>query len=312
MIEVEKLLTDLSGRYAAPYERAISDLVVALVRENAPAARDARMALANVTRETMGVAEVLGATALLRAASGYFVALRGDERNMLAFRDPTQLVIPRVTLSEALEDMVTRTPVTLRRAAERTAQRISEIYSEGRVIAFAKAAEASVTREAQRIISETFKAGLGENAAGKALLRAVDAVRKRSAEWTDSYARLAFRNNVNTGVTAGRFRQVQDPDVRAVIPAFRFDAVGDSDTRHNHKAADGVVLRVDNPEWRRIAPPLGHNCRCRVSLLSVPMLQRMGRIGPGGTIHEDRVPHDAGPDEGFRHGGRPDLMMVGS
>lgn len=313
MIDVERFLTDLSGRYAKPYAGAVSDLIVATVRDNRPAMADARAALDRVMRETMGVAEVLGATLLLQAASKHFepIALRGDRERLIAFKE-SQTLLPRVTLSEALDDMVTRTPVTLRRAAERTAQRISQLYAEGRVIAFAKSAEATVTREAQAIIAKTFKEGLGENQAARQLRRAVDVIRERTAAWTDSYARLAFRNNVNTAVTAGRFRQVQDPDIRAVVPAFRYDAIGDADTRTNHNAADGMVMRVDNTDWNRIAPPNGHACRCAVVPVSIAELNRMGRVGRDGQIREDRVPPGAFPDPGFRHGGRPDLLMVGS
>jgi len=81
---------------------------------------------------------------------------------------------------------------------------------------------------------------------------------------------------------------------------------------NNHDAADGVILRVDNPEWRRIAPPLGYNCRCQVTLMSTPALRRMGRIGPDGQVIESRVPSGAFPDPGFRHGGRPDLFVNAS
>jgi SPP1 gp7 family putative phage head morphogenesis protein len=138
---------------------------------------------------------------------------------------------------------------------------------------------------------------------------AVDEVAKQSAPWSEGYARMAFRTNINTAITAGRFRQVQDPDIREVVPAFRYDAVGDRDTRDNHRAANGLIMAVDNPAWGQIAPPLGHNCRCSLSLVSVPMLRRMGRIDRAGRVQSDRVPAGAHPDPGFRHGGRPDLMV---
>ncbi len=37
----------------------------------------------------------------------------------------------------------------------------------------------------------------------------------------------------------------------------------------------------------------------------------MGRVTSTGSIREDRVPASAHPDRGFRHGGRPDLFIVG-
>ncbi|MGB0889437.1 MAG: phage minor head protein [Solirubrobacterales bacterium] len=138
----------------------------------------------------------------------------------------------------------------------------------------------------------------------------VDEIRQKTKAWSESYARMAFRTNLNTAVTAGRFRQAQDEDIKAVIPCFRFDALIDSGTRDNHRAADGFIAKVDNALWRHIAPPLGYSCRCQVSLVSKPQLRRMGRLRPDGSIQEDRLPPGAHADKNFRHGGRPDLFVT--
>ena len=261
-------------------------------------------------RETMGKAEVVGATQLLREAAEYIEAFHGDRSAMVAFRDEsTSRILPRVTLTEAIEDMISRTPVTIRNAAERTGARIAQLYAEGRVIAFAKAAEDTVTQQAQALIAQHVEAGVGENVAGQAIRLGVEQVREISDAWTAGYARMVFRTNVNTAVTAGRFRQAQDPDIKLVVPAFKFSAIHDGDVRPNHAAADGLVMRTDNTEWGKIAPPLGYNCRCHVALVSTPQLARMGRLKQDGTIVEDTVPSAAHPDPGFRHGGRPDLFL---
>lgn len=296
-MNADRFLEDLSGRHARLYFAAIHDLYVALVRGNKPAARDARLALASTMAATMGAAEVLGAMLTLAAAS------RG------AKFAAEQTILPRVSLTEALEDLVTRAPVTLKNAAERTAQRIAELYTEDRVIAFVRAAEETVTSEAQNFIARALREGVGEGEAGKRLAMSVERVRIESEPWSDGYARMVFRTNVNTAVTAGRFRQAQDPDIKAVVPAFRFDSVGDADTRDNHDAADGLILAVDDVRWNRIAPPLGYNCRCQVSLVNVVELEAMGRLNDDGTVIPGRVPSDVFPDPGFRHGGRPDLFV---
>jgi SPP1 gp7 family putative phage head morphogenesis protein len=232
--------------------------------------------------ETMGVGEILGASLLLQnlKRSAKFAA---DE--------PTQTLLPRVTFDEALQDMVERAPVTLVDAAERTAQRIAQLYSEDAVMAFVRSAEESVTSEAR-------------------LAMRVDDIRVQSQAWSEGYARMVFRTNINTAISAGRFRQAQDPDIQEVAPAFRFDAVGDGDTRDNHDAADGLIMSVSNPEWRKIAPPLGYNCRCQVVHVTRSELERMGRIRKDGSLIEDKVPSGAFADPGFRHGGRPDLASV--
>jgi len=311
-LQPDKFLEDLSGRYARFYFAAIHDLYVALVSGNKPAAADARERLAELMAETMGAGEVLGASITLRAAARVLgpQAFAADRSRLLRFADePSQTLLPRVTFTEALEDMVDRTPATIRNSAQRTAQKIAELYSKQRVVAFVMSAEETVTKEAQSFIARALREGIGEGEAGRRLAMSVNDIRKKSAEWSEAYARMVFRTNVNTAVTAGRFRQAQDPDIRAVVPAFRFDAVGDSDTRDNHDAADGMILRVDNPAWGRIAPPLGYNCRCQVSHVSRVELELAGRIDRNGNVIEDKVPASAFPDPGFRHGGRPDLFL---
>jgi len=312
-LDASKFLEDLSGRYARPYFLAVHDLFVALVRGNASAAADARQMLAEVTSQTMGAAEVLGASIMLRAAADLHARVDrfgADRLNLLRFRDESvQTILPRVTLSEALDDLVERTPVTLRNAAERTAQRIAQLYSSDRVIAFVRSDEQTITEMAQHFIARAFRDGIDEGEAGQRLAMSVNEIRRESAAWSEGYARMAFRTNVNTAVTAGRFRQSQDQDVRDLIPAFRFDAVGDADTRPNHAAADERIWKVDNPVWARLAPPLGYNCRCQVVHVSRFELEAMGRMR-GGHVIEDPVPPGAFPDQGFRHGGRPDLFIA--
>ncbi len=290
-------LEDTSGRFARTYARAVHALYVALVVGDKPAAAAARADLARATAATMAVAELVGASLTLAAAA------RGGAQ----FAANPQAILPRTELSEAVAEFIERAPVTLRNAAERTARRIAELYSEARVVAFVRAAEETVTQEAQQFIARALRAGVGEGEAGKRLAMAVDQVREESEAWSEGYARMVFRTNAGTAVTAGRFRQARDPDVRAIMPAFRFDAVGDGATRHNHGAADGLILGVDSPEWHRIAPPLGYNCRCQLVPVSIVELELAGRLRDDGTVVDDHVPADAHPDPGFRHNGRPDI-----
>ena len=277
MISADRFLEDLTGKHARLYTAAVMDMLVALAMGNRPQLDDARKRLEDIITETMGVAEVLGATLTLQKAAGLVqseelrafkrVAKGGarhtlfpaEHRELARFKDiPTQTILPRVTLTEAVQDMVDRTPAVIRNAAERTAQRISQLYSEGRVVAFARSAEAAVTERVQALIAEALREGIPEAESGRLIRLGVDEVRKRTAAWSEGYARTAFRTNVNTAVTAGRFRQAQDPDIKAVIPAFMFDPVGDTDTRPNHMAGNGKILKVDNPLWNRLAPPLGY------------------------------------------------------
>lgn len=314
-LDVERFLEDLTGQYAEPYTIQIQAMLEATLRGNKVALSLARRNLNEVMRNTMGVAEVLGASTTLKNAAAvpdeFPTSLYRDHRAMLAFAAETQALIPSVTLTEMIENMISRVPVTLTNAAERTAQRIAELYSEGNVVAFVRSAEDVVTRKAQSIIVQAMKAGTGEVDVGRLLVKGVDEARRLSGAWSESYSRMVFRTNVNTAHAAGMFRQSQDPDVKAVAPCFRFDTARDVDVRHNHGPADGLILKVDNVLWAKIAPPLGYNCRCKVSSVTLPMLRRMGRISSTGEVIEDRgIPAGAFPDPKFRHGGRPDLFMV--
>lgn len=308
MTLTDRILESTGARYARNYFAAIHEMFVAKVRDDRATVLAARADLAETMRETLGTAEILGARMALAAAGRAGAKMR---RGVATHQFAEQTLVPNVTFAEALEDFVTRAPVTLQNAAERTAQRIAELYSTDRVVAFARSAEETVTREAQAFIARAFRTGLGENRVGAQLAATVNEIREQSAAWSEGYARMVFRTNVNTAVTAGRFRQTRDPDVRAVVPAFRFDAVGDGDTRDNHGAADGMILRVDHPAWGKIAPPLGYNCRCQVVHVSALELDALGKLRDDGTVIDDTVPAGAFPDDGFRHSGRPDLFLTG-
>lgn len=312
----ERILEDLTGRYATPYALAIQDMIVAAVDGDRVLASDARRRLVEAMRASMGVAEVVGATSVLRKAATAFAeeqpAARFSKDRPYLFRyGSEQDVIPRVTFDEAIEDMVSRTPVTIRDAAQRTGARVAELYSGDRVVAFAKSAEDTVTKAAQDFIVRALKEGVPGGEAGKRLALSVNKVRKETEAWSDSYARTVFRTNFNTAVTAGRFRQIRDPEIKAILPAFQFLAAGDGDTRDNHMAGHKIVLASDSKAWNRIAPPLGHNCRCRVLEVTRSELGRMGKLNPDGSVREDKVPAGLRPDPGFRHMGRPDLFLNG-
>jgi SPP1 gp7 family putative phage head morphogenesis protein len=307
MTLVDAFLTDLTGRYARPYADAIHDMYVSEVVGDRIGRIEAVRTLSEVMHASMGVAETVGARMMLMEV--------GLQNN---FQDG-QTILPRITFDEAIEDLATRVPKTVRSAAQRTAEVISQIYQTGRVgdrgraddriIAFAKSAEARVTREARDFMARAIRQGLSEAEAGRQLKARVDEVRKRTRPWSESYARMVFRTNANTAVTAGRFRQARDPDLGDFVAAFRYDAVGDADTRSNHAAANNMILRIDNPAWRYLSPPLGYNCRCQVVPVSRYSLEQMGRLASDGSVRESRVNNAAQPDPGFRHGGRPDLLL---
>lgn len=314
ILDAARYIESVEARYARHYTAAVSKLLVAIAMRRDDEVRVARKQLEYVISQTMGIGEVMGAASVLRSAAAVRLEMAGEAFrksmvDLVAFRESAEL-LANVTFDEALADLIERTPVAMRTAAERTAERISQLYGEGRVVAFARSAEQAVTERVQALIVQAVKEGLTEAQAGSLIKVGVDKVRQETEAWSEAYSRMAFRTNVNTAVTAGRFRQANDQDVRDLLPCFRFDAVGDDATRDNHDKLNGRIYKTDNPIWNRIAPPLGYNCRCTVSLVTLPQLRRMGRIGRQGIV-EDSVPPGAHADPGFRHGGRPDLFIVG-
>lgn len=320
-LDISRFLESLTGRHARLYTANVNDMATAELMggRDSPARADAFTRLQEVIRETLGVAGVLGATLVLRTAAraigetgdafraGYAMTLWKPARaEILRFADePTQTILPRVGFAEALQDMVDRTPVTIRSAAERTAQAISQLYSEGGVVAFAKSADEAVTEKVQAVIAQAIGTGQTEIDAAGHMTAAVEEVRELTALWSESYARMVFRTNVNSAVTQGRRMQAQDPDIKAVTPAFQFVTAGPSvsaggDTRDNHAAMNKVIMRVDNPLWDTYASPLGYSCRCQLRLLSVPQLRRMGKLDENGQVIESAIPSGAHPDPGFR------------
>lgn len=320
MFDSEAELHALYAEGSLQYKEAIGDMLVAVAMGDKAALAASRERLGEIITATMGAAEAVGAMHTLQGAAKAYGELGLDPsprvnadpeagRRLSVVFARVGNKVAKVQFRERLMDLVERTPVTIRKAAERTAQRIAQLYGEGRVLGFVRSAEDAVTNRVAALLVESVKRGLVEREAGVLIKMGVDAVRKETEAWTEAYSRTVFRTNINTATAAGRFRQLQDADVSAVIPALMFQTAGDVDVRHNHAAANGVILSRDNPAWERLAPPLGYNCRCTVSYISAYALKKMGRVNADGSIREDTVPAEAHPDPNFRHGGRPDLFM---
>jgi SPP1 gp7 family putative phage head morphogenesis protein len=269
------------------YAEAIGDMLAMQAVGDLDGAEASTARLAEAMRDVMVRSHATTALSVLRTAA----RLLGDgERFALA----------PVALEDAAADLTSRAPVVVRDAAERASRIIARLYSREHVIGFARSASMVVTERVQALIADAVREGWAEVEAGRIVRDAVRKIRKKAAEWTQAYAALCVRTNIATATSTARIEQARDPDIRGVIPALRFVAVLDSDTRPNHAAADGLVLSVDNPDWQRMKPPLGYNCRCRIEHVTRPELRRMGRLRPDGGVLEMQIPAGAGPDEGFR------------
>lgn len=267
----------------AVYQRAILDTAEAFLNNDKTAYIESMNEFVSAFFDTRIGVEFAVAAEIMRM-------LKGQQLEPSHFAATIKSDSP-FSLDDAIKDLMERTPVVLKPTAERMGLRISKAYSQSHVIAFAKATQETVVNKVREMIAQSLASGETPDIASL-------------TGWAAGYANTVLRTNVATATTAARLRQLKDPELAKVIPCFLFSAVMDSDTRHNHAAANGIVLKTNNPKWNMLKPPLGYNCRCTLSLLTSAQLKRMGRLAPDGTIKESHIPLDAKPDEGFRFSGK--------
>lgn len=105
------------------------------------------------------------------------------------------------------------------------------------------------------------------------------------------YLETVYRTNVQVAYGAGRWRQMNAPEVILARPYRQWHAVGDSRTREGHRALDGVTWRYDEPAFAAVTAPGGFNCRCAVVTLSEEDVREQGvsiatSLPPGAEITE--------------------------
>jgi hypothetical protein len=105
-------------------------------------------------------------------------------------------------------------------------------------------------------------------------------------------ARTIFETNIRTAYAAGRWAQLQDPDVAKALPYIQYKHSGAEHFRPLHKAWDGLVLLRTDKFWQTNLPPNGFGCKCQFFPLSARSLKRLGKSGP------DRNPYDVIAENG--------------
>jgi hypothetical protein len=77
--------------------------------------------------------------------------------------------------------------------------------------------------------------------------------------------RVIYTTNMSTSYAAGRWKQLNDPDMVALRPYWKYvHADHVMHPRPLHLAWNGVVLRHDAAFWQTHFPPNGWGCQCRV------------------------------------------------
>ncbi len=89
---------------------------------------------------------------------------------------------------------------------------------------------------------------------------------KAGRDWR---TRVIYRTNLSTSYAAGRWQQLNDPDLLKRRPYWKYihnDTV--QHPRPLHQSWSGMVLKHDDPFWQTHFPPNGWGCRCRVTSVS--------------------------------------------
>lgn len=99
--------------------------------------------------------------------------------------------------------------------------------------------------------------------------------------------RVIYQTNMATSYAAGRWAQVNDPELAAFRPYIKYHhADGVMHPRPQHVSWDGLVLPRDHPFWKTHAPPNGWGCHCYVSAASQADYDKAAAAGraepPGG------------------------------
>lgn len=302
-------LQDLSNNSVVTVARAVESLILAEARaqvaKGEPAKVQAALSrLADVLRQSQSLADLLGrrrAFLELDAARSAMQRSAARDRSIHYVQTP---VVPRVPFQEAIDDLVSREP----RLAE-SADLVAEVYTRRHGFALAESADLSITERVRKAIEKSLRLGLPEP-------KATEIVRQLG-DFTRAYAQTAYRTNLNTAFTAGRFQQAADPEVAPVMPAFEYLAIRDSDVRRgrpqdqgeNHLALDGLIAPTNSRIWNVYAPPNSWNCRCTIRLVSVFELTRRRIIRViGQDVPDPRIPSAAAINPNFARG-RPDLQL---
>lgn len=136
---------------------------------------------------------------------------------------------------------------------------------------------------------------------------------KKGRDWR---TRVIYQTNLSTSYAAGRYKQLNDPDLAAVRPYWQYihnDTV--QHPRPLHVSWSGMVLHKDDPWWQTHFPPNGWGCRCRVKAVRGSEFKGAKAPDDGTYTHVDSagVRHTVpnGIDYGFDYqpGARTDTKL---
>lgn len=113
--------------------------------------------------------------------------------------------------------------------------------------------------------------------------------------------KVIYQTNMATSYAAGRYQQLTDPDLLAVLPYWQYKhADGVLYPRPLHVAWDGLTLPPEHPFWQTHFPPNGWGCHCRC--IAVPKSDYLKAIAGGkGPANAPAADNTQGIDPGFAY-----------
>jgi hypothetical protein len=114
--------------------------------------------------------------------------------------------------------------------------------------------------------------------------------------------RVIYQTNVATSYAAGRWQQLNDPELLKVCPFWRYihsDNVMSPRPLHKAWGDSGLTLPADHPFWKTHFPPNGWGCHCRILAVSAPKPGDATQPPEGWDTVLEKTDAPAGIDKGW-------------
>lgn len=116
--------------------------------------------------------------------------------------------------------------------------------------------------------------------------------------------RIIYQTNIATSYAAGRWQQLNDPELLTVRPYWRYihnDSVITPRPQHKAWGDAGLTLRHDHPFWKTHFPPNGWGCMCSVQAVRGPKTGDATEPPEGWNTVQDKTQAPPGIDKGWAY-----------
>lgn len=116
--------------------------------------------------------------------------------------------------------------------------------------------------------------------------------------------RVIYQTNIATSYAAGRWQQLNDPELLKVRPYWRYihnDSVISPRPQHKAWGDAGLTLRHDHPFWLTHFPPNGWGCMCSVQAVRGPKAGDATEPPVGWDTVQDKTHAPPGIDKGWAY-----------